>query len=118
MNRFSKLSLAALALLAFTAGPARADDVLATVPFAFSVNGQPMPAGTYHVDRDTTDPLLLVIHEVNGPHAVKLVMARPADGRDPAGSTPALQFAHHDGTYQLKAVWESAYEGQVITTVR
>src|SRR5690606_1932819 len=54
-------ALAALVLLAMTAGPAWADEVIADVPFAFTVNGQTLPAGTYRVDRDVTDPLLLIV---------------------------------------------------------
>ena len=115
---FKFSALAALVLLAVTAGPARADEVVATVPFAFTVNGQEMPAGTYRVDRDVTDPLLLIIHEVGGPHAFAMAIARPADGRDPAGSTPALQFTHDGGTYRLHAVWESASDGQTLMSTR
>ena len=111
-------ALAALVLLAMTAGPTWADEVIADVPFAFTVNGQTLPAGTYRVDRDVTDPLLLIVHEVDGPHSAALALTRPIDGRDPAGSTPALQFTHHDGTYRLSAVWESASEGQALMNAR
>ncbi len=119
MFRMFRISaLAALVLLSVTAGPARADEVTATVPFAFTVNGQPMPAGEYRLERDVTDPLLLVVHEVNGPHAFAFAFVRPAGGHDPAGSTPALQFTRHDGTYRLSAVWESASDGQMLVSTR
>ena len=114
--RFVKTTLGATAaLLLCGAGPALAGTETmfkADVPFAFEVNGRPMPAGKDVVQRDDESPDVLIIRGANkGNHATALVSTTPDNGQDPAGSRSALAFKRHDNNYRLSSVWQSNGEG-------
>ena len=114
--RFIKTtSAAAAALLLFGAGTALASTetmLKAKVPFAFEVNGRPMPAGTYLIQRDDVSPDVLVIRGANkGNHAMAIVSTTPDNRQDPAGTKPALTFKRRESDNRLSAVWRSEYEG-------
>lgn len=107
--------LLAAGLVMMAGGAARAATVDARVPFPFTVEGRTMPAGRYLVQRDDTDPSVLLIQAENGSKAGMFVLVRPATGRDPAGDTPALTFDRYEDQYRLAGVWESATQGQELS---
>jgi hypothetical protein len=105
--------LAASAILLLAGGTAQASTtpiVKAKVPFAFTVNGRTLPAGSYTVERDDTSRALL-IRGTGNTHAGATAITIRDGGRDPAGSKPALTFKQHEGQYRLSGIWESATEG-------
>ena len=51
------------------------------------------------------------MHGENGNRAGTFMLTMPADGRDPAGSAPALTFTRHENELRLTTVWESDTEG-------
>jgi len=113
----SILRIAALAagpIVLCAAGAARADTSImleAKVPFAFVVNGQSFPAGTYAVQRDDTSSSVLLIRGEHGTHASAFVTTSPDGGHDPAGARPILTFTRHENQYRLSSIWQSASEG-------
>ena len=107
-------TMAAVLLCAAGTARASAETVMkAKVPFAFEVNGHTMPAGTYLIQRDDmTSPSVLIIKGADrGNHATTMVNTLPDDGRDPAGTQPALAFKRHEREYRLTSVWPSSGEG-------
>jgi hypothetical protein len=101
--------------LLLCSGGAQAADILvkADVPFAFVVNGQPMPAGKYLIQRDENSPSTLLIRgdqKNNSGAAIYVITIR--DGRqDPAGDKPVMTFKHSENTYQLASIWDSQDDG-------
>jgi hypothetical protein len=72
------------------------------VPFAFTVNGQEMPAGTYTVRQDEDQPSALLIQ---GGKDVMYVLTAPVV----SGSAPqdtSLVFAKDGNRYRLTQVWD------------
>lgn len=104
--------LAAGAILVCAGGTAQAATstvVEANVPFPFVVNGENFPAGRYLIQRD--DMSVALIRGESDNHAVAYVLTRPDEGRDPAGSRPALSFDRHENQYRLAKVWASGGDG-------
>ena len=101
--------------LLLCSGGAQAADILvkADVPFAFVVNGQPMPAGKYLIQRDENSPSTLLIRgdqKNNSGAAIYVITIR--DGRqDPAGDKPVMTFKHSENTYQLASIWDLQDDG-------
>jgi len=106
--------LMAAAVLLFGGATASAAVLNVKVPFPFVVQGHPFPAGQYLVQRDETDPSVLLIRGKTGSAAGMFVLTRTAAGHDPAGGTPALTFTQHENTYSLADIWESASLGQEV----
>ena len=99
------------ALLAGTAGFARAGEVEVKVPFPFTVHGKTMPAGEYRLENEGD---VILIRGEHGNKTGMFVMGMPAGGHDPAGEKPALTFRRDEKEYRLTGVWESGSEGEEI----
>src|SRR5215208_757477 len=97
-----------------TAQASTSDVVEANVPFPFVVNGENFPAGKYMIERDYTAPSIVMIRGEKNNHAVALVLTMPDEGRDPAGSRPALTFNRSENHYHLATIWQSDREGSDI----
>jgi hypothetical protein len=105
-----RTSLLAACLL-MSGGAARASTLEVTVPFAFTVHGQAMPAGRYRVVDDSG---VVSISGEKGNRARIMVMSIPAPGHDPKGRQPELTFQKHETQYRLSQIWESTDEGREI----
>lgn len=107
------LAGAALVCAAGTAAASPVTVLTVNVPFAFEVNGHNLPAGHYLVERDDMNsPSVLIIKSAQrGSHDTAVVTTQPDNGKDPAGTQPALAFTRHEREYQLSSVWPSAGEG-------
>src|SRR5215471_2555487 len=89
MRTTSTASILAIALLGLFAATASAQDTLrAKVPFAFTVRGKTLPAGTYEIRND--QGLIYIIGRTA--HGGVVALSHPANGRDPAGTDPVLVF--------------------------
>ena len=71
------------------------------VPFAFTVNGQEMPAGTYTVREDDDQPHALLIQGSSNKSAI-FVLTAPVDGV-PAPQDSSLVFAKDGNSYVFAA---------------
>ena len=112
-----KSGLLAGVLLLFagaTANAAVANVLEVKIPFPFVANGKHFPAGQYMIQPDETSGTVLLIRGENGNRAAAFVMTMPAEGRDPAGSTPALTFTRYENQLRLSTVWESGTVGDSI----
>jgi hypothetical protein len=105
-------AMLATAFLGLFAATATAQDTLrATVPFAFAVRGETLPAGTYEIRND--HGLLFILGRTS--RAAGGARAPPAAGRAPAGTDPVLVFVPSDDGYVLSQVWELGGEGLALT---
>jgi hypothetical protein len=110
------IGLAGLVLLAGS-GTARAsiqEVMVVKVPFPFVVEGRTLPAGQYVVQRDDSVPSVLMFEGEHGNRAFTMIETEPAAGRDPAGDTPTLSFAHQGRQYRLMSVWENRDRGESV----
>jgi len=108
MRTTSTASILAIALLGLFAATAGAQDTLrAKVPFAFTVRGKTLPAGTYEIRND--QGLIYIIGRTA--HGGVVALSHPANGRDPAGTDPVLVFVPTEHGYVLSQVWELGGEG-------
>ena len=108
-----KAMLIAGALVVVTGAQARAAVVDVKVPFPFVVHGHQFPAGEYRVERDETNPSVILIrneHDKTG----MFVMTEPVLGQDPAGDRPALTFDRFENQYRLAGIWESVHQGEEV----
>ena len=105
--------LIAGALVAVTGTQAKAAAVDVKVPFPFVVQGRQFPAGEYRVERDETDPSVVLIRNAHGKAGI-FVMTEPVQGTDPAGDNPALTFDRTENRYRLSGIWESAHHGEEV----
>lgn len=94
-------------------GTASAQDVEVTVPFAFQVAGVTLPAGHYDVEKDPNSGIIQ-LRGNKGTSGGAFFFTLPADGRDPAGNTPALTFSRYEAGYRLSGIWESASDGRKV----
>ena len=101
-------------LLLVGSAASEAPMVEATVPFPFSVRGQVLPAGQYRVERDASDPTILLIRGQHGVRASAITTSTSAAGQDPAGGQVALVFTKGETGYRLKDVWEGHASGREI----
>ena len=100
------------AFVMLAAGTARAaDPVEVKVPFAFSVDGQTLPAGEYRFERPFNDQGVMIIRAMQGTQSAIFVTTNAADGVNPKGEGPALTFARSAGGYVLTGVWDSRRTG-------
>jgi hypothetical protein len=84
------------------------------VPFAFTVNGQQMPAGTYTVRQDIDQPAALLIQ---GDRQAVYVLTAPVN----TGSVPqdtSLVFSKNGDGYRLAQVWDADGAGVSIVGTR
>jgi len=87
------------------AGPTTRQEV--KVPFAFTINGQQMPAGTYSVRQDDAQPSALLI---KGEHSSAFVLTAPvANGS--AQQDTSLVFEKDGNSYRLSEVWDNDGDG-------
>ena len=80
------------------------------VPFAFTVNGYELPAGTYSVRHDDTQNAALLIQ---GTHESVYILTTPVA----SGSTPqdtSLVFKKDGDRYQLTQIWNDDGEGVAV----
>jgi len=87
------LRMLATALVAAAAAPAYAqsEEVIATVPFDFSVGSSHLPAGKYFVHPVSDDPSVMVIQSADGRQSA-VTLTIPASGPDAASAVPELTF--------------------------
>lgn len=86
------------------------------VPFAFTVNGQEMPAGTYTVREDEDQPHALLIQGSTN-KSVIFVLTAPVDGI-PASQDTSMVFAKDGNSYKLTQVWGQDGQGVSIVGTR
>jgi hypothetical protein len=106
-----KSGFMAATLVVACAGAARAESLDVKVPFPFELHGQTLPAGDYRVE---VDGRFLMLRGEHGNKASAIVITSPAEGKDPAGQTPALVFTRDETQYRLANVWESAFRGGAV----
>ena len=107
-----KAAFLAVACVVFYGSTARAAEVEVKVPFPFVVHGQTLPAGKYIVEREGSDTVL--IRGEQGTRGGAFLPTMPADGHNPAGNQPSLEFKRGESAYVLSGVWESATTGLTI----
>jgi hypothetical protein len=94
---------------------ARAEEIITVkIPFPFVVEHKEYPAGRYDIRADDVDADVIWIEGMNNRSAVVALTVR-VDGRDPAGTQPALVFTRLEKSYQLSQIWESSTEGRELT---
>jgi hypothetical protein len=86
------------------------------VPFAFTVNGQEMPAGTYSVREDEDQPHALLIQGSRNKSAI-FVLTAPVDSVSTPQET-SMVFAKDGDHYRLTQVWGEDGEGVSIVGTR
>ena len=89
-----------LAAAVAQAGPSTRQEV--KVPFAFTINGQQMPAGTYSVRQDEAQPSALLIQ---GEHSAAYVLTAPV-GNAATPQDTSLVFEKAGTSYRLSEVWD------------
>jgi hypothetical protein len=94
--------VAAMAMVATAAQAAPATRQEVKVPFAFTVNGEEMPAGTYSVRQDDSDNAVLLIE---GATTSTWVLTSPVE-RTSAPKDTSLVFTKIGGRYRLAEVWD------------
>ena len=86
------------------------------VPFAFTVNGTEMPAGTYTVREDEDQPHALLIQGSTNKAAI-FVLTAPVDGVQTPQDT-SMVFSRDGNSYKLTQVWGQDGEGVSIVGTR
>src|SRR5580765_1407851 len=114
MGTIKKASVFTAAFLGMFVGSAHAQGIITVkVPFPFVVNKTAFPAGQYSIHTDDFNGAVVAIEGI-GNHSDAFALAMPADGRDPAGSRPALVFTRYENGYRLSQIWESATDGKML----
>ena len=112
LMRKSLLLAGAFLLLAGGTANAAVSNVLEVkIPFPFVASGKHFPAGQYTIQPDDAVPGVLLLRGENGNRAAAFVLTMSADGRDPAGSIPAVTFVRHENQLRLATIWDSGTEG-------
>jgi len=103
------------ALVGLTATSARADDLArVTVPFAFKVDNQTLPAGQYDIRSDTEGSSVVSIIGVDH-HAYADAVTIPDYTMDSKDRMPALTFVRKNGVMQLSEIHEDdGYARQLV----
>ena len=115
LKAIGRSGIAAAMLWAVSGGVAHAATVEVTIPFSFEVHGRPLPAGQYRIDRENTDPEVVLIHGEHGNPIRLVVLTMPIAGPHPAVNQPSLIFVRHEGQYRLADIWETGGEGWEIS---
>ena len=107
-NRFHKVlgAVSLMAVLAVLAIPADAAQIECKVPFAFTVNGKALPAGTYTVSTDGALGSLLVRGYGNGAFAFTNRVESRTD------VAPKLVFHKYGDQYILRQAWLGGGSGR------
>jgi len=113
-TRITRITLLGVALLLLGIGTARADALELKVPFAFTVQGQSLPAGEYRVERPLNDSSVILLKGMQGERSAIYVMTSAASGRNPGGDTPGLTFARGEHGYELTSIWDSELIGREV----
>jgi len=100
------------AAAAAQAGPSTRQEV--KVPFAFTINGQQMPAGTYSVRQDDAQPSALLIQ---GAHSAAYVLTAPVENGSAQQDT-SLVFEKDGNTYRLSEVWDNDGDGVAVLELK
>lgn len=102
MKRIVNLLLAASLLVAMSAVAYAQEDgsVVANVPFAFSVKGKTLPAGTYRISRvDTQNSDFLLLRNLQGGEAIPLLT-----GLNNYAAGSSLVFHRYGDEYFLSSI--------------
>jgi hypothetical protein len=104
------LSLVVLSLVSTAAGAYAQSTVQGTVPFAFTVSGKQMPAGTYTVAQEMDRDVIAISNVQTGTSALVLVR------KEPHGKTvDKLIFHHVNGQFFLTQIWGPAgFDGMTV----
>jgi len=102
--------LAAMVMAATVAQAAPAPRQEVKVPFAFVVNGQELPAGTYTVRQDDAEESALLIQ---GQGASVYVMTAPVS-RSATPQDTSVVFAKDGNRYRLAEIWNDEGDGLAI----
>ncbi len=110
----TKLTVAALAMfgLVLAGAPAFAQDAKVTIPFAFTVMGQTLPAGVYQFTEQAPDVIRLESVNVPGLHVELPVLERATDAND-SGSVKAV-FDRTGRKVVLTQLWLEGDDGYVV----
>ena len=112
MNVITKSSVLAAVFLGTFVASARAEDLITVkIPFPFVVDHKEYPAGRYDIRSDEDSGGVIWIEGMDN-KSVAVALTVHADGRDPAGTEPALVFTRSENTYQLSQIWESRSNGR------
>ena len=115
LNAISGIVLAAAAIVVGSASAAQAQDrVDAKVPFAFLVNGEQLPAGTYGVREMSEGPDVLIIASTDGQKAVSM-MTIPSSSSNKEGD-PKLLFDTINNQHVLVGIDYGDGEGRRIVS--
>ena len=82
-----------------------------TIPFAFLVNGEELPAGTYSVRQDDMEGSSIVL--IEGKRASAYVLTAPVE-RAAQPQDTSLVFTKDAGRYRLAEIWD---EGEGLSIV-
>ena len=113
MSAIKRSSVLSVAFLALFAGPARAQEIMAKVPFPFVVGSAHFPAGRYDI-RTPADGAGIVSIRGTDNKAASFALTTSAEGEDPAGDQPVLLFKRYENGYRLAQIWESGNEGRAL----
>jgi hypothetical protein len=102
-NLISTSSLVALSLLLTAAGAFAQTREKASVPFAFEVWGEHLPAGTYSVEKQM-DSAFITIENLNTGHSIMTLATPGLSGH----KSRKLVFDHVGGQYFLSQIWGEA----------
>ena len=103
LNVISGIVLAAAAIVVGSASAAQAEErVDVKVPFAFIVNGEQLPAGTYDVMEMSDGPNVLIIRSADGRNAVSMLTIPSSSSNEE--SDPKLLFEMIDNQHVLVGI--------------
>ena len=121
MKKFLIVSAGALLVLAATAAIGHAqsvDIVTADIPFQFTANGAPMPAGNYEISvTNANNPDVWVIHEVDGTKE-EMAVTNITQREDPAPQTELI-FDDLGNDHFLRQIWiEGRLDGRELAVTK
>jgi hypothetical protein len=117
MSVITKSSVLVAVFLGSFVASARAQDLITVkIPFPFVVDHKEFPAGQYDIRSGEDSGGVIWIEGMNNT-SVTVAMTVHLDGRDPAGTDPALVFTRSENAYQLSQIWESRGNGRELTGV-
>lgn len=107
---FAVVAALLLSLVAANASHAQEGPLSVTIPFAFQVGNQTMPAGQYLVERPLTNNFSLQrLRQLNG-DAVMTISTVPLEVRN-GDRAPELIFNVYGKTYFLAQIWTGGSQG-------
>ena len=107
---FAVVAALLLSLVAANASHAQEGPLSVTIPFAFQVGNQTMPAGKYLVERPLTNNFSLErLRQLNG-DAVMTISTVPLEVRN-GYREPELIFNVYGKTYFLAQIWTEGSQG-------